>query len=344
MIKIILLALLFVSAVGAAYAVYEKSRNAKLKHYANPPGSPVVIAPKEEWRKFFMDRMFDHEKVVIPAGFVIPERQVLAKLGSLKDQNSVTWLGHAAFLVHLDGKYILTDPWLSPRASPFRYLFGPKRFTPPGISVENLPPIDMLLISHNHYDHLDKETLRKLPNKDKMTVLTPSGNAQVLRPLGFQNIIELDWGAKAPAENFEVTVMPAIHFSARTLWNENTMLWGGFSVKGAHQKFYFSGDTTYGPVFKDMAKYGPFDFGMIGIGAYDPVALMKGAHATPEQAIEIAKDLHVKTVIGMHWGSVRLTNEPSFEPPVRFEKAGQEAGFEPGHIWAMKIGETRQLN
>lgn len=342
--KIILVLLAVIGAILACVA-YQKYKNSKLPTYQNPPGSPVVDreATKDEWQKFFWDRMLDHKDVTLPEGFVIPEAEVLKTLAGTKGQNTITWLGHAAFLIRLGGTTILTDPFLSARASPFRYLLGPKRFSPPGLSVENLPPIDVLLISHNHYDHLDKETLRKLPNKGQITVVTPSGNGALLRPLGFKNIRELGWGNSAAAHALDITVLPAIHFSARTLWDRNRMLWGGFSIQSRTKKLYFSGDTTYGPVFREMEKYGPFDAGMIGIGAYAPVELMKASHASPEQAVEIAKDLKVKTIIGMHWGSVKLTTEDPFEPPVRFVKAGEAAGFAQNNLWAMKIGETRIL-
>lgn len=340
--KIFMLLILIALAAAGLYIYLEVERNKKLPIFHNPPGSPVVDRNEdpEAWRKFFWERMFDKERVAVPEGFVVPEVDVIKNLRALGDQNSVTWLGHAAFLIKLDGLNILTDPWLSERASPFRWLLGPKRFTPPGISVANLPQIDVLLLSHNHYDHLDKETLRKLPNKSQITVVTPLGNGRILRPLGFKNVIELNWGESAAAKSLNVTVVPALHFSARATWDRNRMLWGGFAIEGKNKKLYFSGDTTHGPVFKEMAKYGPFDIGMIGIGAYDPVALMKASHASPEQAIEIAKDVGVKTVVGMHWGTVRLTNEPSFEPPVRFLKAGAEAGFSADNLWAMNIGQT----
>lgn len=335
---------LILAAVGI-YIFLDIQKNKKLPMFRNPPGSPVVNREDnpEGWRKFFWERMLDRTKIVIPQGHVVPEAEVLKNISALNGRDAVTWLGHASFLLHLDGLNILTDPWLSPRASPFRWLFGPKRFVPPGLRVEKLPPIDVLLISHNHYDHLDYETLRKLPNKDKITVVTPLGNGRLLRPLGFTNVIELNWEDTSIVKDLSVTVLPAIHFSARTPWDTNRMLWGGFAISGRTQKLYFSGDTTHGPVFKTLAHHGPFDAGMIGIGAYDPVELMKASHATPEQAVSIAKDLGVKTVIGMHWGTVRMTNEATFEPPERFRRAGAEAGYVPDALWVLNIGETRLL-
>ncbi len=337
--------LLLLTAVGL-YFFNEIQKNKKLPIFRNPPGSPYVDknADPAAWRKFFMERMFDREKVVLPADFVIPEKDVLKNFSDNLERNSITWLGHAAFLIRLDGVTILTDPWLSERASPFRWFFGPKRFSPPGIKTENLPPIDVLLISHNHYDHLDKETLRKLPHKDKIKVVTPLRNGVLLRPLGFRNITELNWQETTKVDNLDVTVLPAIHFSARATYDENRMLWGGFAIQGKTQKLYFSGDTTHGDVFRTLAHHGPFDAGMIGIGAYNPVELMKGSHATPAQAIAIARDLGVKTVVGMHWGSVRLTNEPAFEPPELFLEEGVKAGYAPADLWALKIGETRSIN
>lgn len=331
-------------AAAAVYVLLKKQQAKSLPLFHNPAGSPVVDKNEDPaaWRRFFWERMFDRESVVLPEGFVVPQAEAISAFAAHPDRDSVSWLGHASFLIRLDGFTLLTDPWLSERASPFKF-FGPQRFSPPGISVENLPPVDVLLISHNHYDHLDVETLRKLPRKDRMTVVTPTGNAALLRPLGFKNIVELGWEDAADISSLKITVLPAIHFSARSLWDRNRMLWGGFSIEGQRRKLYFSGDTTHGDVFKTLSSYGPFDIGMIGIGAYAPEALMRAAHATPEQAIEIAKDLKVKTVIGMHWGSVRLTEEPSFEPPERFRKAGQAAGYVPDALWVMNLGENRTI-
>lgn len=352
--KSILLFLAFLLAVAAACMAVpglrakEVSVNAPYHHTAegfrNPPGSPTRLQDRAAWRGFFWRRMVqDWSPVVVPAGFVLPEEQALAGFAATAGQDSITWLGHAAFLLRLDGKVIATDLWLAERASPVSFA-GPKRFVPPGISVGKLPLLDVLLISHNHYEHLDKPTLRALPSKDRIQVIVPLGLGAFLRDLGFTQVRELDWGESAEAAGLHVTALPATHFSRRGLFDGNQTLWAGFAVRSSRQNVYFSGDTAYGPVFRDqVAAYGPFDLGLIGIGAYAPEELMRASHATPEQAVKIAQDIGVRTIIGMHWGTVRLTEEPPFEPSVRFEAAARAAGYNGNNALTMKIGETRSL-
>jgi len=238
---------------------------------------------------------------------------------------------------------ILTDPYLTDYAAPFPGVFF-KRFVPPGISIKSLPKIDLILISHNHYDHLDEKTIEQLPNKEDTQVIVPLGLGEFFTSRGYEKVEELNWHDKWEGYGLKITGLPAIHFSRRNLFDLNRTLWLSFGIFGNGKSIYFSGDTAHGPVFKEIGEnYGPFDHAIIAIAAYEPKFLMKKVHVTPEDAIKLAKDINAKKVIGMHWGTVILTDEPVFEPPVRFMEAGVQAGYDEENLWLMKIGETRGI-
>jgi L-ascorbate metabolism protein UlaG (beta-lactamase superfamily) len=243
----------------------------------------------------------------------------------------------------LGGRNILLDPFLSDYATPVPP-FGPKRFTPPGLPVEKLPGIDLLVISHNHYDHLDRATLEVLPNKDRIPVIVPLKLKGFFSELGFRDVTELDWHDTKKTGPITVTAIPAVHFSSRSLFDRNETLWTGYSISDGHTKVYFSGDTGYHSIFKDLGRrYGPFDLGLVPIGAYKRASNLKSTHATPEEAVRLGRDLGVKTLVPMHWGTLVLSYEPPFEPPVRFLKAGLASGFSESRLWKMAVGETRVL-
>ncbi len=313
--------------------------------FRNPPGSPKRLnRPPKMWR--FLLRQLGRSirpRVNIPLGHVIPPAEALADFHVTAPADSITWIGHACFLIRLAGKIILTDPYLTKHASPIR--FGPKRFVPPGIPISALPAIDVILLSHNHYDHLDDQGLRKLRHRDRTTVMTPLGNAKFLTDKGFKEVIELDWHESSEIGEITVTALPVIHWSQRNRSDTNKSLWSGFSIKaGQHLPFFFSGDSGYGPVFRELGdRYGPFDLAIVGIGAYEPRAIMQASHANPEEAVQMAVDLQARAVLGMHWGTVLLTEEPPFEPPGRFRAAAASARYAPDDTWIMAIGETRLL-
>jgi L-ascorbate metabolism protein UlaG (beta-lactamase superfamily) len=243
----------------------------------------------------------------------------------------------------LSGRNILLDPFLSDYATSVPP-FGPKRYTPAGLPVEKLPGVDLLVISHNHYDHLDRTTLEALPNKDRIPVIVPLKLKKLISELGFRDITELDWHDTRKAGPITVTAIPAVHFSSRSLFDRNETLWAGYSVSDGHTKVYYSGDTGYHALFKDLGRrYGPFDLGMVPIGAYKRASNLKSTHTTPEEAVRLGRDLGVKTLVPMHWGTLVLSYEPPFEPPVRFLKAGLASGFSEDRLWKMAVGETRVL-
>ncbi|MBT3350057.1 MAG: MBL fold metallo-hydrolase [Rhodospirillaceae bacterium] len=263
---------------------------------------------------------------------------------ALGEGEGVTWLGHSTFLVRQGGLTILTDPFLTKYASPYPP-FGPKRHSGPALRIDQLPPIDILLISHNHYDHLDERTLRRLQNKDKMQVLVPLGVGDLLRGLGFSIVKELDWHQTSVFGNVEVRALPVVHGSGRGLKDSNQSLWCGFKIKSEKTKLFFAGDTAYGEVFAELGQiYGPFDVGLLPIGAYHPDYFFQRVHINPEEAVQISQDMRIHHLVAMHWGNIVMTKEPIEEPPIRFAKAGREAGIPDHRLHILKIGESYKIS
>ena len=262
---------------------------------------------------------------------------------ALNGADGITWLGHAAFILRLDGKTVLTDPFLSDTAGPVS-LFSPSRWAGPGMTVADLPPVDVLLVTHNHYDHLCEDTVEALPGKDRVEVIVPLGLATFFRERGYARVRELDWSDTVEVNGLTVTALPVIHFSGRGLFDRDETLWAGYAIRSAGQRLFYSGDTAYGPVFRDVAAaHGPFDVGLLPIGAYAPRTMMEAAHVTPEETVALARDIGARTVVAHHWGTIPMSEEPFLEPPERFRTAGLKAGFPDDHLWIMKIGETRAL-
>lgn len=309
--------------------------------FRNPPGSPVRGGTPAEWRAFMYRRLLQRTPPpLIPAGHVLTTEAALAGLEAVAG-DSITWLGHASFLIRIAGRTLLTDPYLTRRASPFAW-FGPERIAGPGLPPERLPPIDVLLLSHNHYDHLDLRAIERLGDTSGTAVVMPLGVGRYLETDRFARSVELDWLQRTEVAGIAVTATPAIHFSKRGLFDRNASLWCGFHVQGGGRTLLFTGDTAYGPVFKEVAPRLPRpDLALVPIGAYDPRPLMQGSHCTPEEGVQIGLDWRAPRLCGMHWGTIQLTDEPLFEPPVRFKAVAATAGFGDADAWAMAIGETR---
>jgi N-acyl-phosphatidylethanolamine-hydrolysing phospholipase D len=311
--------------------------------FRNPPGSPVRGGERTEWWGFMWRGFTRRQPVELEDGHVLPTSQAKTALAGANGTDSVTWLGHAGFLMRLNGLWVACDPFLSEYASPVPPL-GPKRFAPPSLAVADLPPIDVLLLSHNHYDHLDRPTLERLPLSADATLVCPLKVSGYLDTSRFARVIELDWHQPAELPGLRITCLPSIHFSARTLWDRNQSLWGGFLLATPRSRIYFAGDTAFGPVFEELgASYGGVDLALLPIGAYEPRKLMQASHCTPEEAVEIGRQFRARQVLGMHWGVVRLTDEPPFEPPVRFRRAIGSAGLAEDWGRVMAVGETRAL-
>src|SRR5919106_1951994 len=311
--------------------------------FRNPPGIPPRGGDFGDWTSFFMRRFGGTETPAVPDGHVLPPDEALAGLQRQRGPDSLTWLGHASFLIRLDGRTILTDPFLSRHASPIPP-FGPERFAPPGLTPAQLPPIDILLLSHNHYDHLDLPTIEALPAKEHTQVLVPLRLGPYFTSRGFGRVREMDWHDQAVVAGIEVISLPAIHFSKRTLFDRNRTLWAGYAVQSSRKRLLFAGDTGYGPMFPQLGRNArPFDTALLPIGAYEPRLLMGAVHVNPEEAVQIGRDLNAGRLVGMHWGTIQLTEEPPFEPPGRFRAAARAAGYADDQVWVMRIGETRAL-
>ena len=270
-----------------------------------------------------------------PGGYATPRRRPDRALvdGSAPQ---LTWIGHASFLLTLGGKRILVDPVFRGRLGPIA------RLAPPGLAIDALPPIDVVLVTHNHRDHLDAWSLERLGAVPQYVV--PLGNGDLLRSLGAEKVIELDWWQAADIGPLEVTLVPARHWSMRTPWDRNDALWGGFVIRASEGTAYHSGDTAFFDGFAEIARrLGRIDWAMLPIGAYDPQWFMESQHMNPEQAVEAARILDTRHLVAMHWGTFRLTDEPIAEPPVRARAAFAAAADRAGELWILDVGETRRL-
>jgi len=296
----------------------------------------VAFVMRRIWYSYFPEEMgIDYRQT---------EAQSLQQLAANQQPNKLTWLGHASFLLQLDGQNILTDPHLTDWAGPVTGL-GPERYTPPGIRIENLPPINVIVISHNHFDHLSKQTLEQIPDKSAIKVVVPLGMKPFFADIGYSQITELDWHQSVEVDSLKLTAVPAIHHSGRGLFDKDAVLWAGWVIKSSDRTVFFAGDTAYAQsTFAEIGQqYGPFDTALVPIGAYVPHELFKDNHLTPRQAVQLGKDIQATNVVAMHWGTFNLSDEPPSEPPRLFKQAGAELGYSDDAVWVMKIGETRSL-
>ncbi len=252
---------------------------------------------------------------------------------------TVTWIGHATVLVQMDHVTFLTDPTWSSTASPVPFL-GPRRFVTPPLPLAALPPIDFVLVSHNHYDHLDVPTLRALATTGTR-FFVPLGVAALLRGAGITGVEELDWWETRSVAGVSVHFLPSQHWSGRGLTDQSATLWGGWAVVGPTRRFYFAGDTGYFAGLGEIGRrLGPFGLAAIPIGAYEPSAMMRPVHLDPEEAVQTGVDVRAAVVLGIHYGTFDLTDEPLDEPPRRFLAEGARRGIADA-LWTPPVGETR---
>jgi L-ascorbate metabolism protein UlaG (beta-lactamase superfamily) len=256
--------------------------------------------------------------------------------------DSIIWIGHSTFLLSYEGKTVLTDPIFSDRASPLKR-FGPKRIIETPIKIEDLPPVDIVTISHNHYDHLDIESLKFLAKKNSKTIfLVPFGDKKLLQKNGIQNVEEFNWWENIKINSSILTFTPTQHWSARGLFDRNESLWGGWYINLNGLSFFHAGDTGYSNDFKIIKeKLSAPEFAFIPIGAYDPEWFMSESHVNPEDAVKIMQDLGAKKAFAMHWATFTLTDEDSIEPKKRLEKEVSKKNIkdflilEPGKVYKL---------
>jgi len=258
---------------------------------------------------------------------------------------TATWVGHSSVLLQLGGLNILTDPVWSARASPVSFA-GPRRWMPPAIDLAALPPIDIVLQSHNHYDHLDDRTVRRLAlAQPDAQWLVPLGLAPFVERRGVRRVTELDWWQEKQVGAVNAACTPAQHFSGRGFGDRGATLWCGWALAAAQGKrVFFAGDTGFHPEFASIAqRHGPFDLALLPIGAYEPRWFMRAIHMNPEEAVEACRALRAQVMIPIHWGTFKLTDEAMDEPPLRARAAWHQAGLPADGYRQMAHGETLAL-
>ena len=341
----VFLILAFFVVVSVGCSGTPTSLENKSNHHTNTGfrNSPYVETASSKGVMFVLRRIWGSAfHPTIPEGHRIPENETIFQLEEFSENNTITWLGHSTFLLKVDGKTILTDPFLTNRASPVSFIGGITRYVPPGISIENLPVINAIIISHNHYDHLDKETIQTLGNQPRYLVPLKLKEWFVDIGIDAKQVNEFDWWDTKIIENLSVTATPSQHWSARGLFDRFDSLWAAWHIEIGDFNFWFAGDTGYNDVqFKEIGeRFANIDLALIPIGAYAPRWFMKQQHVNPEEAIQIHKDIGAKRSIGMHWGTFQLTAEPIREPIERLEQAVSNGALTEGEFTTLAIGET----
>jgi N-acyl-phosphatidylethanolamine-hydrolysing phospholipase D len=280
------------------------------------------------------------ERSPIPAAFIPPVVGIgtSAQTKLLELEPAVTWIGHSSFLLRMAGRSILIDPIFSDFCAPIR-LRRLKRRVSPGLPFESVASPDLVLLTHNHYDHLDLPTIQRLPAQTQFVV--PQGLAGWFRKHGRNNVRELGWWESIDLGGLRVTSVPAQHFSSRTLWDRNRTLWCGWVLQSGSETVYNAGDTGYCTTFREIGeRFGPMDLSLIPIGAYAPRWFMRPAHVDPDEAVQIHKDVRSKLSAACHWGTFCLTDEPMDEPPKLLARALSNAHIPSEIFRVLAIGET----
>ncbi len=336
---------LFLSALLSSACMASPPQDAPPHHTADgfrndPPIEQNTLADFLRWQ---WNRLWKGIPALESYDFALAENDPAA-LRANREKTTLTWIGHATVLLQVDGKNILTDPHFSQRAAPVQWA-GPKRALPPGLSLEELPHIDLVVISHNHYDALDAGSIERLaarPGGRQTLFVVPLGLKSWFADRGIQNVVELDWWQEARTDVLSVTAVPVQHWSKRSLFSKNETLWAGFSIRSAGFNFLFAGDSGYAPHhFREIgARLGPFDLAAIPIGAYAPRWFMAKHHVNPEEALRIHRDVRARRSVAIHWGTFILTDEPLDEPPMRLRQARENLGLPARAFEVLQHGET----
>ena len=315
--------------------------------FRNPEGSPKVDDFGFKWSY----KVYNEEKkkitIELPDDHTIKKKETLENLEKFKNDDFIAWIGHATFLIKLGDTTIITDPVFEKNMGPL--FFGPKRYVDPAIYLNELPEINLFLLTHNHYDHLSTRTIQRFPFK-KAKVLAPLKLGKYFTKNGFSDVSEMDWYDVINYKDLKITFVPAVHWSKRSLWDTNKTLWGSFLIEYKDKKIFFACDTGYGNIYKELGKqFGPIDLTLINIGAYNfyPMSPRKDKsiyHTNPEEALNIGKDLKSRKVLGMHWGTVLLSLEPILDPPKRFKDGAEKFGYAKKDVLIFKIGQVDKLS
>ena len=310
--------------------------------FKNPEGSPIR-SDKVKWSWSTFNKEKKKLDMTIRGNHILNKNEVLKNLKLYQNKDYIGWIGHSTFLIKLGDTTIITDPVFSKNAGPL--IFGPKRYVDPALNLKEIPKIDLFLLTHNHYDHQDMTTIKKFPYKNA-SVVVPLRLGKYFTKNNYKKVNELDWYQTIVVNDLKITLLPAVHWSKRTLTDTNKTLWGNFLIEYKNKKIFFACDTGYGKIYKTLGKkFGPIDISMINIGAYDfkPMFEKSIYHTNPEDALRVAKDLKSRKVIGTHWGTFVLSLEPIMEPPVRFKGNAENYGFQKKDAIIFKIGEIKTL-
>ncbi len=335
-----LLALVSVCSVDAAQPHHDAERY-RNPHIEGAHGSLLGylrarLFSREGWARYDAQR----------DGAIPSAAPALLEPGTVSANASVTWIGHSTVLIQHAGANILTDPIFSERASPVSFA-GPRRHSAPAVTLAELPPIDIVVISHNHYDHLDAPTIRALGNGPRYFV--PLGLQTWFVKLGIDRdrVTELNWWdarqIELPTTRLTITATPSQHFSGRGISDRNRTLWAGWALQWPDFSVWFGGDTGYNPVqFKQIgAHFGGFDLGIIPIGAYLPRDFMATVHVDPADAVQVHQDIGARRSMAIHWGAFELAAEPLLAPPRELRRATRTAALPDDHFVSFAVGETR---
>jgi N-acyl-phosphatidylethanolamine-hydrolysing phospholipase D len=282
-----------------------------------------------------------------PATFVRVAPEFVVPRAS-PDQLTITWVGHTSFLIQIAGLNVLIDPIWSDRASPVQFA-GPRRWVPAAVEFDRLPPIDVIVLSHDHYDHLDAGTVSRIARRYPAAAwYAPLGVGTLLRQRGAREVVERDWWQEGAIGSLRLTCVPAQHFSGRTLGKRNKTLWCGWTLRSAHQSLLFAGDTALHPEFGAITeRCGPFDMAILPIGAYDPRWFMGSVHMNPDDCMKAFMQISEAqcgrrlVMTASHWGTFKLTDEPMDEPPEKMRERWRESGRDSNDLWILRHGETR---
>ncbi len=342
--------LVFVAFIGGAIVLFSPTNAAESidpsKAHHTEHGFRNLDYPDEgrftDLLKWQWQRLWEGRPHNRPYNFPLAKNNP-AYLQANRDKATVTWIGHATLLLQLNGKNILTDPQFSQRASPFQWI-GPQRVVPPGLALEDLPRIDIVVISHDHYDSLDTGTITNLRQRqggELTTFFVPLGLKKWFQDLGITRVREMDWWDVERLDGLEIIAVPVHHWSKRFFASRNQHLWAGWVIRSNDFSFLFAGDSGYTELFKEIGRrFGPFDLAAIPIGAYEPRWFMRPHHMNPEEAVQVHLDVRSKKSIGIHWGTFVLSDEPLDEPPQRLKQARKEKNLSEGEFVALKHGET----
>ncbi len=310
-----------------------------MPQYRNPDGTSGERGLRHILRWQVLDRFAGYRPRAGDPSYVTPRRDNDGTALHARHPH-LTWIGHASLVARLGGALVATDPvfagWMGPR----------RRLAPPGVRPEHLPPLDVVTVSHAHFDHMDVPSLRALGRRGPPRFVVPRDNGDLLRSAGLEHVVELGWWESFEHAGVRVTCVPAQHWSMRTPWDRNTRLWGGFVVESDDGVAYHAGDTAMSEeVFASIAARFPrIDWAMLPIGAYEPRWFMKPQHMCPEEAGRAWEILGARTLVAMHWGTFRLTDEPTEEPPERLRAWFAARGHDAAKLlWVLDVGETRRL-